>query len=120
MDTTSPGQVAGIALLVTALSHLVLPLAKYFGQRGVESRKLTLETVRADQERLDNSYKRLETENARLWNRVNNLEQALVLEREELTKEREAHEGTRGRCDKVEAALRRAGIKLDANGDHIL
>ena len=112
MDSVSPAEAAAIAGLVTACSHLVIPLARLITRGRVASTRTRLEALKHEQDRQDSSYKRLESENARLWNRVQNLETAVTIERDGLEEERRLHAYTRKRCEAMEWALRKAGIKI--------
>jgi chromosome segregation ATPase len=108
---TSPigaGEAAVIAASIAASVQFIPWLAKAIGKRRLESRRMTIESVRQDADRLNGSYRRLEAENARLWNRVNSLETAIAAERE-------LHEETKQWCNKLVRELRRAGVQLPPN-----
>jgi len=102
------GDAAVIAAVLAAASHLIPWIGKLLTKRRLAAERLSLQAIRQDADRLDNSYHRLEAENSRLWNRVNSLETALSIERD-------SHEETRERCNQLERALRRAGIPIPPN-----
>lgn len=104
------GETAIIAAAAGVITQLLPRLLALLTRSKLEERKLTLEALKADQDRLDESYNRLEAENKRLNDEVRNL-------RDRLTLEERAHQKTLGRCDQMETVLRRLNIQLPSGTD---
>ena len=78
----SPGETSLISIGLTAVVTSLPWLYRWTQRNKTEARRAVNEATKADAERMDSSYRRLETENSRLWNRVSSLEMAVTLERE--------------------------------------
>lgn len=102
----SAGEAAVIAASIAAVSQLIPWAGKAWGKRRLDSRRETLQELRADSDRLNGSYRRLETENQRLW-----AENARL--RERITSLETAVNVECARADKMERALRTMGKMPD-------
>lgn len=94
--------------LATAVATAVQFLPKFLAARShgkLAERKAMVEESQLSQMQLDNAYHRLETENARLFQRGITLEKDLAHERDD-------HAKTRERCDRMEMYIRMLGRKL--------